>query len=88
LDQGLIIEASGKTWLVGLHLAQAGLALIRQTTWQDQVFTKQLRLLARYGEIALALIGPAGEMHGGGRDQNLDKDRVPSASPPGVAWER
>jgi aldehyde:ferredoxin oxidoreductase len=56
------------------------------------VYETASRLLARYGEkVALALIGPAGEMKlATAGIQNLDKDRVPSRiaarGGPGARW--
>lgn len=80
--KALIIEDSPpETGLWVLHLSPAGARFDRAGDLAGTgVYETASRLLSRYGQhVAIALIGPAGEMRlTGAGIQNLDKDRVPS----------
>jgi len=72
----LILDASGARFEPATDLAGLG------------VYETANSLIERYGEkAAIALIGPGAEMKlRAAGIQNLDRDRVPSASPPAVVW--
>jgi aldehyde:ferredoxin oxidoreductase len=80
--QALIIEGQPQEpgwWL--LHLSAAGVEFEPADNLAGLgVFEAAPRLLERYGDkVAIALIGPGGEMQlAGAGIQNIDKDRVPS----------
>ncbi len=81
--KALIVEeqpaARGSVWVLHLSLEGARFEPAEDLAGVG-VFDTAARLLARYGEkVAIALIGPAGEMGlSAAGIQNLDKDRVPS----------
>ena len=88
--KALIIEGRAEGWWVVHHSAQG----VRFDPADDLrglgTYEAAPRLLARYGEeVAIALIGPAGERRLlGSGIVNLDKDGVPSRVSARVGWAR